>query len=334
MSNIVGFILISILGSEISLVEITDIQSNSEANLYQDYAEEFENSPFGCEGRALLFESEISSASKISGVEREFFVGLSEDPIFRDYSDEDFKFNDEREFALPIKGENMDIDKTLLTIASTLESNPYLAETFNSSLLFHGATSASLLAFTEYSQGKNDLIPTGILLEQGRVPFSGQIFWHIKDNKDHLSTVIIYHLETTFRYAGIDPSEYTWEIGDGWTIDSAETKLSKVVGLYCCGPAFFLENYKLVHEKRKSEWRKLNYSEKDLVKANFPVIFGLRPSNLESYDQYANSLVEGEIVVKNGVTNRDIKVVYVPEDYLILTQHILSKTAAHVNRVV
>ena len=282
-------------------------------------------------GRAAFFADDIESASHLSGVDRAFFVGLSEDPIFKDYSDDEFfKTFDERYFHLPIKGATIEVAETLSQTAFTLKSNPYLAKTFNSSLLFHGANSASLLTFTQYAQGDNNLLPSGSLLKKGKVPFSGQILWHHKDNKKHLSTAIIYHLDSVLSYAGIRRENYSWTIGNGWNPKNAEQKLLEIANLYQKTTHIFYKNYRLVHERRLSEWKKLTKREQELVELNFPVIYGLRPSHPNSYDQLANSLVKGEIVVKNGAANQDIKVIYVPEQFIQETKDILSKTAAHV----
>jgi hypothetical protein len=84
----------------------------------------------------------------------------------------------------------------------------YVVENANGAKFFHGSNSASLVSLTK----KQGLIPTGRLLKQGIVPFSGELFVGIHGvNQDNLSVTTFNYLDLALQNAK-KSDDYTPEV--------------------------------------------------------------------------------------------------------------------------
>lgn len=168
---------------------------------------------------------------------------------------------------------------------------------------FHGSSSASLLAFTRYNNFKGELVPTGQLEAQQKIPFSGEIgFLRSGINSHALSTVHAGYLMNAIKYAKAE----SWNpiIGQKH-IDLATPH--KAVPYY--------KNSFEINQARMSEWEKLNEIEKDLVNNSFPILYGIRPMENRKKDLVnVSSTINGEIGITGGVSPQEIRVIFVPHN--------------------
>ncbi|MEI6080075.1 MAG: hypothetical protein WCQ53_05535, partial [bacterium] len=228
----------------------------------------------------------------------------------------DFKADDPL-LSDEILGKNITYNSTLKMISEQTKKNPILLES-NGALLFHGSNSSSLLAFTKYGNYEGRLLPTGKLLEEGKVPFTGEITVAAgKFNKDNLSTTFINNMKTPVDYSGrVNPLAKKWnpEIGN------------KEVEAYNSG--FRTEEAKknmvTINQKRIEEWPKLTTSEKELVEEPFSVIYGIKTK------PGANRLTAGsmkqEVGISGGVEIDEIKSIFVPQNKIDFVKDMLAKT--------
>ena len=170
---------------------------------------------------------------------------------------------------------------------------------------FHGSSSASLLAFTEYGGKSGNLIPTGEIEGQGKIPFSGELMTGRKGiNRTALSTVHAGQLREAIRYT----------TSVGWKHEEASSYLSTVdKSSY---------DYKLrgdIESKRITEWEKLTAQEKDFVRNAFPVLYGFKIEGREKArvnEKQIRSDIPGEVSITGGVRSTEIRVIFVPGEHV------------------
>lgn len=161
------------------------------------------------------------------------------------------------------------------------------------SQLIHGSTSASLLAFTKYSNEKGLLIPTGMLLKENRVPFCGENGRGLEGiNQTCISTVWVGKFIEVLPYC----SSFTKQLFDMGII--RETKIIK---------------------SRNSHYTTLLPDEKDLVDNQFPVVYCIKPSRPYVCTP-VHSDIDGEIGLLGGTIPGEIKVIMVPNDLRIISK--------------
>jgi hypothetical protein len=87
--------------------------------------------------------------------------------------------------------------------------------------LFHGSSSASLLAFTSYSNYEGALLPIGLLEKKGKVSFSGEIvFGRGRINAVALSTMWIRGIHVALHYA---------EDSLGWNLERGSQRIEGAI---------------------------------------------------------------------------------------------------------
>lgn len=147
---------------------------------------------------------------------------LSEEPIFSKEDDlfgppSSFYDDSKPDFSMPFRmkvlGQTIRVEQAEATMQKKLEKLNLKKEQIHRSQLFHGATSASLLAFTNYNESNGALVPLGNLEESGKIPFCGEIVdGRDKVNAGSLSTTWIGELEGALRYS-YRRGNWTPEIG-------------------------------------------------------------------------------------------------------------------------
>jgi hypothetical protein len=181
----------------------------------------------------------------------------------------------------------------------------------------HGSSSASLLAFTEYNQGKGSLVPTGELLAQGKVPFSGELFAGVNKengvNRENLSVVCVKDILTALKYA-IGGQHVNWnpEIGNK-QLESYKKTLEDMPHIMD------------IYKKRLVEWNKLNAQEQKLVSDTFPVMYGIKLTTKRRQRRVNSQGAPGEVIIKHGVESADIVVVFVPENRMAEVKDLLTQ---------
>jgi hypothetical protein len=233
---------------------------------------------------------------KLYEVEPLFFLQSE----WKDYLD----FQSKKEFL----ENNSEVSKLISPVLTEARIQNFLSRMglhrriLHDSQFFHGSTSASLLAFTNYNQFQGKLIPTGILESQGKVPFSGEIaFGRRGINQNNISTAHLGRIEDAIQYA----NQQSWnpEIGLQ-SIKEAEDY-----------PKELRINIVEITEARIREWEKLDPFEKALVSDGFPVLYGIKPRTHRKKDlSTVRSAVYGEVAISNEVNPDEIKVIYIPRD--------------------
>ncbi|MBF0362176.1 MAG: metallophosphoesterase family protein [Oligoflexia bacterium] len=191
-------------------------------------------------------------------------------------------------------------------VLNVLKKKPFLLNSF--SVLFHGSTSASLVDLIEKTTSKENsdyfLKPTGVLIKEGRAPFSGELFMGINDknsvNQDRISTSAIQAVEGAIGYAKMGSSK-----------KKKEEELCNVensnLGLTQAG--------RLIGERRKQILSEFNGDQKKLILDQFPIVYGINPTGRKDADiTMIPSDVDYEMGILNGVKISEISSVFVPSE--------------------
>ncbi len=160
------------------------------------------------------------------------------------------------------------------------------------SQLIHGTTSAALLAFTEYNRFEGNLLPTGMLAKEGKIPFGGELGFGVRQNginQSHLSTVWVGSFQYALGYTKIQDVPLTSSDADVVKLRSSQN---------------------------------LTEFEKMLVSEKFPVIFGIRP-NRENACPIFETSISGEVSLLEGTKKGEIKVIFVPPEKVSLVQELV-----------
>jgi len=215
--------------------------------------------------------------------------------------------------------------------------------------LFHGSTSAALLAFTEYNDCSGSLIPLGLLEAKRKVPFAGEVCFGRKNvNAKNLSTTWIEGLKDALWYS----SRLTkWSTTMG---NKAVTRLEdlckkiyqnnpktmiceklkialqsgnfdsfeRALELETYIPEFCDMNSLIIDAKRLKEWDKLNAFEKKLIEEPFSVLFGIKSDRKDVYS-LVDSSIYSEIGLFGGAIRDEIKVIFVPADKVDIVKNLL-----------
>lgn len=120
-------------------------------------------------------------------VESSVFVGPAKNaPLFRE-EDDVFKKSENGSYLMKTFGPAIHVLDAEEWTERTLKKVGLTREQIHHAQLFHGASSASLLAFTNYNESEGALVPTGVLEEKGKIPFCGEIV----DGRDGVNAVSI-----------------------------------------------------------------------------------------------------------------------------------------------
>lgn len=218
-----------------------------------------------------------------------------------------------------------------------------VATHFAGSNLFHGSRSASLLAFTNFSEEKGALIPTGQLLKDGKVPFSGtdEAFISMSSfNKNTLSSVTINDFKDAFDFSHYHNNQ-TWDykrakdqLGFAQEfVKSYEKEGCKPWRTYPHPKASNKENYwgqvytkahsaLLAQKTRIQQWEKMPPEQRSLVTDNFPVIYGLHISE-DSKRRIPIRSGYNEIGILNGASPSEIHTIMVYRKHIPRVQELL-----------
>jgi len=212
--------------------------------------------------------------------------------------------------------------------------------------LFHGASSASLLAFTNYNNHEGALVPSGELRKRKKVAFCGAYdAGQFEINTDKLSTI----------YGGFFHTTVIFATSPGWTPFIGREILNQLIdGLkkmlqdtpYEQTLLTFIEKDECEHDitwfkqfpqhfimglfhielqrKRIREWEKLDDIEKKLVAEPFPVVYGITSTRTEDFFK-ARSAVHNEIGLLNGALPKEIKVIFVVPSKVDFVKDLLAK---------
>jgi hypothetical protein len=272
--------------------------------------------------------------SQMSSLAKESPLFDDNDPIMR--SDPGHRYVRKNEKYFKTKFEKM------------LERLNFTTAMIHGSQLLHGASSASLIAFTRYNQERKGLLPAGELEKKGKVSFCGSNdAGRFGVNIDQISTVVVNALcDNIHRYA--------W--AQRWTPEEGREEIAKHIKLfrtkYMClqNPSnredesltyavilkyleegnyeeawkYFNDNcltcsyYDMaclseinIHVRRLAEWEKLDQDEKLLVTDPFPVLYGIK-SMRENVYFCVSSCISHEVGLLGGASPDEVRVIFVP----------------------
>ena len=196
------------------------------------------------------------------------------------------------------------------SIKTKLQKYDLTKTILNGAQLFHGSTSASLLAFTEYGNFEGKLKPTGVLKNEGKIPFTGEVtvtFNHENRltgvSKTHISSVSIMNIEDALRYS--------------------------ILFIVNKNNSTFLQNLRnnsssYISQRILNQYNQLTPLEKNLVLNQFPVIYGIKSDRKNSHHQIRSN-INGEIGLLNGTKENEIKIIFVPKNKVNIVEEIVKR---------
>lgn len=183
--------------------------------------------------------------------------------------------------------------------------------------LFHGSTSASLLAFTDYNKRQGALLPQDALEKLKVVPFCGENAFGCLPkavNRTNISTTWIGEFDAALTYT----------IQSRWTPTKSHTEIEKFKQRMDENPQCPISPVRFnLETQRQQSWEKLSLIEQDLVSNSFPVLYGIR-SDRKNVHHLVKSDVAGEIALEGGANPDEIKVIFVPPDKASLINQVLA----------
>jgi hypothetical protein len=173
---------------------------------------------------------------------------------------------------------------------------------------FHGSRSGSLIAFhsSTAAEIRGSLLPMGALLEHGAPVYTGErgnAFHERAFNREHLSVVWEAQFDGALRYA-TDASF------------ASRSPIKSRASIELPGYESFDANLKQVREVSDARLNEIgdDVTIAAFVRANFPVVYGLKPRFDKLVD--VSSDIAGETGVKGGVDPTEIAVIFVPDDHV------------------
>ena len=211
--------------------------------------------------------------------------------------------------------------KQYLNKLAFVENNlQYVLEKTGADTLFHGSTSSSL--FGVIKQGKG-LKPTGQLIKEGEIPLSGELRLGATSNgvnSNTISTTKITDLEVPVKgyLAG-------GRNNPGFNPENVKKQIENLKD--------FISNYPQANEYKEmlrireaqlQKWNTISSQERNLVNDNFPVLYGIKPSN--SRKIYTNKM-EGrnatEVNIDGGSGTSEINSLFVPKSEISRVKKLL-----------
>ncbi|MBU6375353.1 MAG: hypothetical protein KGQ59_05115 [Bdellovibrionales bacterium] len=204
------------------------------------------------------------------------------------------------------------------------------ASKWGSSILAHGSSSGSLLAFTKNSPKIGHIIPLGELEANGIIPFTGEIVMGRKGiSQNHVSTSLITNFEAIKTYAfngGLNSSSSFWspEKSKSILLSSERYGSRDMPDDPAAAQIWKMDKNRIETEKLRLEyWKKLNNNDQKLVLDNFPVVYGFEPSPDREFKIGAPHL--SEIAIKGAITPKEIRVIFVPTNQIKRVQQLLAQ---------
>ncbi|HLE12250.1 MAG: hypothetical protein A2504_13955 [Bdellovibrionales bacterium RIFOXYD12_FULL_39_22] len=214
----------------------------------------------------------------------------------------------------------------------------YLLEEANGGIVFHGASSSSLLGLTGSKYFPQGLVPAGKIIQSKSVMFGGEQLQGLSGiNKYSLSVATLDQVDYAVEYA----------VSSKWNPEAELEHIEKLKDAMAGDWDKRRSDYNIAKkaiangEKRLALWEKLNAEEKELVEEGFPVFFAIRPADMrlpEEYDFesgdllskfpklsyfYNRQLEHAEYFLQKGASPQEITAVFVPADKVALVKDLL-----------
>ena len=196
------------------------------------------------------------------------------------------------------------------------------SSTNDTTALYHGSTSASLLAYTETFEktgiARGSLVPTQVLMEHGFVPFSGELgntYYEKSVNKNAISTTP--YLGTAKHYTKLDTHSGTDD-----KLDASDNIKESLVATDAIAMAEKLKDK--AHALRQKLRLQFNETEKKLLDKPFRVIYEFRDIPRER-QQFVTS---DEVCVVGGIKPEEINKIYVPAEKIEFVQGLVGNSIA------
>jgi hypothetical protein len=204
-----------------------------------------------------------------------------------------------------------------------------IRETANGSYYFHGAVSPSMMAFSHTrGEARGHLLPMRRLIQKGITPFSGEQGYSLHPHAPNsVSVVDLERFAIAYDYGSTSNAHSNTKV---WSVDQARSSLEqarKYIGKMSNDAAEDMNTAKIaLLEKQLAEYELLNEQERSLIDHSFPVIYGIsgdlrkQPNRI----QPAMSDISGEALISEEVKPEDIKVIYLPENFIPMVKKLLS----------
>ncbi len=189
---------------------------------------------------------------------------------------------------------------------------------------YHGSGSESLIGV--FNKDRPGLRYTGKMLEEGIVPFCGELGWGVaKDGASlvALSVVIPGTVKVAVRYAKDFLKSWNPEIGRK-NLESARNRqqnLERKISLgdapeYIKAAATMDKLRADIEEKRIANWKSLTDEEKQMISNPFPIVYGI---NYKKPTKWVRSDCPGERGIQETISPNDL-VIYVPKTKIERTE--------------
>lgn len=194
------------------------------------------------------------------------------------------------------------------------------------SSFFHGSRSASLMSLLQRDPAERGLVPSYVLLNNGKVPFVGEMENGIAHsdgvNRNAISATDFTHVLEAVEYAQFEQKV--------WTPESAQLKIQRIMESIEKNKGEFdhlgymSEMILKIEKARLKRWKSLPTLEKELIQNDFPVMYGLKPA-AEKIDPVESKYGATEFKLKGGVTASEIRVLFVPSQHIDFVQSLLKE---------
>ena len=212
----------------------------------------------------------------------------------------------------------------------------YVIENGNGAKYFHGSNSASLVSVTKVERGPGGLIPTGQLVERGEVPFSGELLPGISEggvNNSNLSVTTFNYLDLAMQYAK-KSGEYSPDLSRK-NIAEFRKMIKQFEGSKNEAMARAAASRIEIEQKRIAQWEHLDPFEKELIKRDFPVLYGIRRlPNPKPERGIPTRVGTWETLIPDGVKPEEIVSIFVPADQVAFVRdHLAIGTGIEVSPI-
>ena len=194
------------------------------------------------------------------------------------------------------------------------------------SSFFHGSRSASLMSLLQRDSAERGLVPSYVLLKNGKVPFVGEMANGIAHsegvNRNAISATDFTHVLEAVEYA-----QFEQKI---WTPEVAQSKIqSNIMSIQKYKDEFDHLRYMSemiikIEKARLKRWKTLSALEKELIQNDFPMIYGLKPA-ADKIEAAESKYGPTEYKLMGGVKESEIRVLFVPMQHIDYVQSLLKE---------
>lgn len=224
----------------------------------------------------------------------------------------------------------------ILRIANTIRRYESVILNSRGARYFHGSSSASLPSLMgEFPTG---LVPTGKMMAEGKVPFTGEMIQGINSavgvNLNAISTCATPYLDRALNYAMGLGARRAWTLEESRKRVAENERQLKELATQSDSSQAADEYRKLyvrlieVERLRQKEWGKLSDIQKKLIQLNFPVLYGIRIKGPARVKAQISRTGTWEHLIVGGASPLEIVSVFVPREFIPQVKEVLGNSIA------